>query len=153
MIDIKKVKSNEREKLENLMQLYLHDLSFYFPIDFDSKTCKYEYDLSKYFDNNYAYFIKEDKNILGFILVDDNSDKNYEISEIFVLNNYKGKKIGEEAVIKVFDKYKGNWTIKAVPSSPVAESFWKKTINNYTNGNYKLEHTGKYDRAEFYFSN
>ena len=153
MIDIKKVRSNEKEKLENLMQLYLHDLSFYFPIDFNSKTCKYEYELSKYFDNNYAYFIKENNNIVGFVLIDNNSNNNYEISEIFVLNNYKGNKIGEEAVIKVFDKYKGNWTIKAVPSSPVAESFWKKTIKNYTNDNFKLEHTGKYARAEFYFSN
>lgn len=153
MIDIRKVRNNEKEKLENLMQLYLHDLSLYFPIEFNFKTCRYEYDLSKYFNNNSAYFIKDNNNIVGFILVDDNSNNNYEISEIFVLNNFKRNKIGEEAVIKVFDKYKGNWTIKAVPSSPVAESFWKKAINNYTNGNYKLEHTGKYDRAEFYFSN
>lgn len=152
-LEIKKVESIERGKLENLLQLYLHDLSFYFSISFNSETCKYEYDLNKYFEDNYAYFIKSDNDILGFILVDDNSNNNYEISEMFVLNNYKGKKIGEQAVTKVFDNYKGNWTIKAVPSSPVAESFWKKTVNNYTNGNFKIEHTGKYNRAELYFTN
>ena len=27
--------------------------------------------------------------ILGFVLIDDNGNNNYEISEIFVLNNYK----------------------------------------------------------------
>lgn len=152
-IKIEKINKSERNLLENLMQLYLHDLSKYFPIDFNSQNCKYDYDLSKYFDENYAYFIKEDNNILGFILVDNNKNNNYEISEIFVLNNYKGKKIGEKAVDKIFDTYKGNWTIKAVPLSPLAESFWNKTINTYTKGNYKNAHTGKYSRAEFYFSN
>ena len=96
--------------------MYLHDLSLYFPITFDSKVC--EYDLNKYFDNDYAYFIKSGNDILEFVLVDDNSENNYEISEMFVLNNYKGKKVGEEAVKKIFDIYKGNWPIKAVPLSP-----------------------------------
>ena len=152
-LEIKKVGLKEREKLEKLLQLYLHDLSLYFPISFNSDECKYEYDLNKYFENDYAFFIELDHNILGFILVDYNKNNNYEISEMFVLNNYKGHKIGEQAVTKIFDMYKGNWTIKAVPSSPVAESFWKKVVDNYTNGNFKLEHTGKYNRAEIYFSN
>ena len=152
-LEIKKVGLKEREKLEKLLQLYLHDLSLYFPIPFNSDECKYEYDLNKYFENDYAFFIELDHNILGFILVDYNKNNNYEISEMFVLNNYKGHKIGEQAVTKIFDMYKGNWTIKAVPSSPVAESFWKKVVDNYTNGNFKLEHTGKYNRAELFFTN
>jgi len=152
-LEIKKVGLKEREKLEKLLQLYLHDLSLYFPISFNSDECKYEYDLNKYFENDYAFFIELDHNILGFILVDYNKNNNYEISEMFVLNNYKGHKIGEQAVTKIFDMYKGNWTIKAVPSSPVAESFWKKVVDNYTNGNFKLEYTGKYNRAELFFTN
>ena len=152
-VEIRKIAKREKKKVEKLLQLYLHDLSEYFPIPFDSKKCEYKYDLSKYFETDYAYFIKQDNKIVGFILIDDNKNDNYEISEIFILNNYKRHKIGEQAVIKVFNKYKGNWVIKAVPLSPIAESFWKKTINNYTNGNYKLEYTGKYNRAEFNFYN
>ena len=92
-IAVEKVKNSERKKLERLLQLYLHDLSLYFPISFNSKICEYEYDLNKYFVNNYAYFIKSNNDILGFVLVDDNLENNYEISEMFVLNNYKGRKI------------------------------------------------------------
>ena len=92
-IDIQIVSLEEKEKLKRLMQLYLHDLSQFFPIIFNSKTCFYDYDLEKYFDDNYAYFIKSEDDILGFILIDDNNNDNYEISDIFVLNNYKGKKI------------------------------------------------------------
>ena len=152
-IQVVSLKEKEKEKLGRLMQLYLHDLSQFFPITFNSKTCVYDYDLEKYFDGNYAYFIKSEDDILGFILIDDNNNDNYEISEIFVLNNYKGKKIAENSVFKIFDKFKGDWVIKAVPLSPVAEKFWNKVINDYTKGNYTVQHTGKYERAEFYFSN
>lgn len=152
-LDIKRIELEERDNLERLLQLYLHDLSLYFPIPFNSNKCLYEYDLNKYFEDNYAYFIKLENNILGFILVDNNGNKNYEISEMFVLNNYKGNKVGELAVKKIFDMYKGSWTIKVVPSSPLAESFWIKTIKNYTNDNFRLEHTGKYNRAILYFNN
>lgn len=54
-LEIKKVGLKEREKLEKLLQLYLHDLSLYFPIPFNSDECKYEYDLNKYFENDYAF--------------------------------------------------------------------------------------------------
>ena len=107
-IKLEKVRLEDRNKLERLLQLYLHDLSLYFPITFNSDICQYEYDLDKYFIDNYAYFIKSDNDILGFVLIDDNRNNNYEISEIFVLNNYKRNKIGKEVAIKVFDMYKGN---------------------------------------------
>ena len=99
-LEIKQIELLEREKLEKLWQLYLHDLSLYFLIPFNSDKCKYEYGLNKYFENDYVFFVESENNILGFILVDDTSNKNYEISEMFVLNNYKGKKIGEQAVKK-----------------------------------------------------
>lgn len=152
-IELIKVNKNEKEKLEKLLQLYLHDLSIYFPIDFDSEKCEYKYDLDKYFNNDFAYFIKSYNNILGFILIDNNGESNYEISEMFVLNNYKNKKVGTISVIKAFALYKGKWTIKAVPKSEIAEKFWVKVVSEYTNNNYELYHTGKYDRAELYFSN
>ncbi len=151
-IDIKRVSESDRYKLENLLQLYLHELSYYFPADYDPNTCTYKYNIDKYFKDNYAYFITMNNNIYGFILLDDNKNHNYEISEIFVVNAYKFKKIGEIAVNKIFDKYHGNWTIKAVPSSPLAEAFWDKTISNYTK-DYRKENTGKYNRAEYCFSN
>ena len=46
-ISVEKVTSSERTNLEKLLQLYLHDLSLYFPITFDSKVCEYEYDLNR----------------------------------------------------------------------------------------------------------
>ena len=150
-IKLIKIGLTEIDKLKKMMQLYLHDLNSNFSIDFNSDRCEYEYDLSSYFEKNIGYFIKSENKILGFVLVDINSNSDFELSEMFVLNNYKGKSIGTKAVKMIFDLYKGNWVIKAVPNSVGAENFWKKVVEEYTNNNYKILHTGKYNRAELYF--
>lgn len=149
---LEEVSIKEKNKLEKLLQLYLHDISTYFKIEFNNETCGYLYDLSTYFQNNKAYFIIVDNKIVGFILIDINKN-NYEISEIFILNNYKKNHYGKQAIEKIFDMYKGEWVIKAVPNSPVAEQFWNKVIREYTNNKFKIIKTGKYNRPEYYFNN
>ena len=153
-IELKEIKNNDKSKFDKLLQLYLHDLALYYPAPFNYEMLEYEYDnIEKYFKEDYAYFIIFNKQIVGFILIDDNKNNNYEISEIFILNQFKNMGIGKKVVLMMFDKYKGNWTIKAVPNSTKAENFWNNVIKDYTNNNFKIEHTGKYNRAEFYFSN
>lgn len=149
------VKKMEITILEKLLQLYLHDISRYFPIDFDSSNGNYIYgSLDKYFDNtnNQAYFIKMADKIVGFILVDKDDDS-YVLQEMFVLNNYRNKGFGERAVFSLFDQNRARWTIKSLPCSPLAEKFWNKVINNYMENNYIVEYVGKYNRAVFNFDN
>lgn len=154
-IQIEKVKLKDKGVLDNLLQLYLHDLSLYFPIEFDDEKGIYKYDnLSKYFNdsNNYAYFIKSSDCVAGFALIDAN-DNSFVVQEMFVLNNYKSKGIGKNAIETIFDKHRGKWIVKVVPNSPKAEKFWFKVISEYTNDKYFINHIGKYNRAEFSFNN
>ena len=144
---IELVNKNDKSVLNELLKLYLHEISLSFP------NVDYNYDLDKYFNGNYAYFIQYECKNIGFILIDDNKDKNYEISEIYVIDDYKKKGIAKKALYMIFSLYKGNWVIKAVPNSKGAETFWDKVINEYTNNNYKKLNTGKYQRAEYYFDN
>lgn len=155
MIEISLVKKEEITILNKMLQLYLHDISSYFQMEFNSEIGEYEYDsLNKYFTNNdnYAYFIKSDNQIVGFSLVDAD-DSEISIQEMFIMNGYKSKGIGKEAVFSIFNKHKGNWTVKSLPNSPKAEIFWNRTIKEYTKNNYDTEHVGKYNRAIFTFSN
>ncbi len=152
---LERVKLKDKKILNNLIQLYLHNLSQNFKIDFDSKKGLYIYeDISKYFinDNDIPLFIKDEDNILGFILL-NLSEKENIVQELFILNNYKRLGYGKKAITEVFNTYKGNWCIKVVPCTPNSENFWINTVNEYTKGKYKLERTGKYNRAEIYFNN
>ena len=155
MIKLKKLTKKDMGLLNNLLQLYLHDISAFFKIDFNSKTCTYDYDdISKYFNRskNYAYLFLKDKEVVGFTLI-DTEDDNYVVQEMFILNNYKNEGVGEESIKEVFNTYKGNWIIRSLPCSPKSENFWNKTIKKYTNNKYSIEHIGKYNRAVFRFNN
>ena len=71
-ITLKEIKLEKKDILNNLMQLYLHNVSLSFPMDFDSNTGMYEYDdIEKYFesDNNKAFFILKENEIAGFMLI------------------------------------------------------------------------------------
>ena len=152
---LERVELKDKKILDNLIQLYLHNLSANFKIDFDSKTGLYiNEDTNKYFtdDKEVALFIKEEDNILGFILLYLSDNENI-VQELFILNNYKRQGYGRKSITEVFNKYKGNWCIKVVPCTPNSENFWINTVNEYTKGKFKLERTGKYNRVELYFSN
>lgn len=149
------ITNNEKEKLNNLLQMYLHDISLYFFIDFDSEKGKYLYDsIDKYFESedNYAYFLVNDNDIVGFSLVDKLEDT-FCIQEFFIMNNYKRNGFGKTFTKLIFDKHPTNWIVKTLPKSPVAESFWDKIIRDYTNNNYNKSYIGKYNRAVFEFNN
>ena len=155
MIKLRIAKKDERQLIENLLQMYLHNISEYFPMDFNSETCTYDYDdISKYFDEsgNYAIIFMNEEDVIGFSLVDF-IDNAYVVQEMFILNNYKNKGLGEECITKVFDDFNGDWVIKSLPASPKSENFWNKTISKYTDGDFELEHIGKYNRAVFKFNN
>ena len=54
-INLEIVTLEEKEKLKKLLQLYLHDLSLYFSLPFNSVICEYNYNIDKYFSDNYYY--------------------------------------------------------------------------------------------------
>jgi predicted acetyltransferase len=150
------IRTNNKELVSNLLQIYLSDVCNYFPMDMDQETGLYIYDdISKYLENNntnYAYIIKYNNMIAGFSLIDFVEDS-YIVQEMFILNEYKGKGLGGTAISKIFDMHKGNWIVRSLPGSPKAENFWTKTVNKYTNNKFEIDHIGKYNRAVLKFNN
>ena len=59
-ITLKKIELEKKHILDNLMQLYLHNISLSFPIDFDSNTGIYKYDdIEKYFEKYFTFSLLE----------------------------------------------------------------------------------------------
>lgn len=154
-VKLKIISIKEITKLKRMMQLYLHDISYYFALEIDNESLLYKYDnLEKYCKNidSKAFFIIVDDIISGFILLDKDIDLLI-IQELFILNNYKNKNIGTLAVLNLLDKYTGNWLVKVLPCSSKAKNFWENVIKKYTSDNYEKTLEGKYNRAIFKFSN
>ena len=163
-VKLVKVESKDKSILQNLFQLYMHDITASLPMDVNEHGLfEYNY-IDSYFteENRYAYLIYIDNKIGGFVLIDDefmvldkqkeNDTACYDFSEMFILNAYKKKGIGEVVVKQIFDMYKGNWEIRPVPRSEGAKRFWLKVVRNYTNDNF-VENYPKPNRLVITFKN
>jgi len=160
-IKIEKIENKDKSVLTNLFQLYLHDITASLAMDVNEHGL-FEYnEIDYYFNgdkNHYAYFIKVDNQYAGFALIDNNfmvlekKENNYDFSEMFILNAYKGKGIGKIVADKIFDIHRGNWEVKPVPRSDGAKRFWERIIKEYTNDNFKTEYP-KPNRTTYIFNN
>ena len=143
---------NEAYIIENLYPLYLYDLGIWqnkhglFEENADIKT------LTEQFERQYEwwsdptrlfpYLIKSGEIPIGFILIASPpycpTGIDYLLTEMFLLRSYRGRGLAEKAVNAVWDKSHGNWelTTQSVDSNIAAQKFWRKTLNNYTAGNY-----------------
>lgn len=130
--------------MHNLLQFALYDGSKYIKNEL-TEQANFEY---KWFDNYFtdndreAYFIKNDKTYLGFVMINENlkfNNTGKSIAEFLIIPQYRRKHIGKKVAIEIFEKYKGYWEIEPIKNSNEAYSFWEKTIEEYTNGNYNIK--------------
>jgi len=118
--------------LENLISIYLHDLSEFTNDLKVNQNGRFEYEGLE------LYFIKEElkplfiylkDNIVGFILLNNGKyvpqDIDFSVHEFFILKSYRRSGIGAKAMEGLFDKYKGKYRIVQLADNKLAINFWK----------------------------
>ena len=154
--EIVKVKDNEKDKLYKLLQYALYDGSQYIDNEINEE-CIFEY---KWFDNYFtdndrdAFFIKGGDKFLGMAMVNEHLKFNNSgkcIAEFLILPTYRRNHIGKKVAYDIFEMFKGDWEVQPMENNPIAYSFWKNIINEYTNGNYITKNDGIED--VFIFNN
>lgn len=58
----------------------------------------------------------------------------FSIAEFFILRKYRRQGIAKEAAFKVFDMFKGNWSVSWLEKNLPAKTFWTKVILEYSDG-------------------
>lgn len=159
-IELKAINNNDLSVLKNLFQLYIHDISHELPWNVNADGLFEAYSLDDWFkdENNFGFIIYVENNIAGFVMIDKefkvltNTENSLNLSEIFILNNFKGKGIAKKVALKIFDTYKSNWEIRPVPTSNSAEAFWQKVFSK--SFPYPVtKHEWKENRFAYTFSN
>jgi predicted acetyltransferase len=142
-IQIVLVNKGEKEILRNLLEKYEYEVSQYNQRDVnDLGLFGYDY-LDNYWleENRFPYFIKVDKKLAGFIMVNNyrelNVETEYSIGEYFIVYKYRKIGIGKYVINYIFNKYKGKWQLTYLPENEIAKKFWNKIVNEYTNGKYE----------------
>jgi predicted acetyltransferase len=109
-ISITLVTKDEKEVLKNLLEKYDYEFSQYEDMDVNNLGL-YGY---KYLDhywtdkNRFAYFIKVNEKLAGFIMINNHSETeketDYSIAEFFVMYKYKRMGVGTYAIKYIFNR-------------------------------------------------
>ncbi len=143
--NIKLVEINENKKyiLDNLVSLYLHDLSEFADDLKVNEEGKFVYGGLEYYfkiEELTAFFIYYKEEIAGFVLLNRGKyaggEADYSIHELFVLKPFRKKGVATKAIQKVLEMYKGRYKIEQLEENKLAISFWKSF---YKSNNIKYE--------------
>ena len=140
-IYLDKALEDKKETLYRLLEYSLYEESINAGNEMnDEAIFGYKY-FNKYFTDNDrdAFFIKEQNTnkLLGFVMINtymQKSNEGHSIAEFMVIPKYRRCKIGKRVAFKCFNMYKGIWEVSPSYNSESAYLFWKKVIDEYTNG-------------------
>ena len=59
------------------------------------------------------------------------------MTEFFVLRRFRRHGVGRAAAFAAFDHFGGPWEVRQREENPNATAFWRRTIDEYTRGDYE----------------
>lgn len=139
------VQAEQKEILRNLLEKYMYEFSQYELCDVNALGL-YDYPYLDYYwteKNRWAFFIKVDGKLAGFVMVNDfpeaDEPTDYSLSEFFVLYKYRRSGVGRWAAKEAFNRFHGRWQLRRHPHNLPSVHFWDRVIEEYTGGNFRLE--------------
>ena len=131
-IKVEIIDAEKESVLENMVSVYLHDLSEYADDLKINTEGKFEYEgLHYYFTEKelMPFFIYWKNEIAGFLLLNSGKyvpeDAEFSIHEIFVLKSFRGRGVALGAVSKIIEMYKGKYRVEQLKMNKTAINFWK----------------------------
>ncbi|MEO8315968.1 MAG: GNAT family N-acetyltransferase [Pseudomonadota bacterium] len=126
----------------NLLELYIHDLSQFFPIE-PGPDGRFGYGkLPLYWSEpelRHAFLIKLGNRVVGFALATRGSPassnpQDLDVAEFFVLRAYRHRSVGRQAATALWDMLPGHWVVRVSNANKAGLSFWTQAISRYTAG-------------------
>lgn len=137
MIAFKAVQISDRERLWNIFQKYLYEMTAYYDMEMD-EAGNYPY---KYFDAYFgepgrkALFIYDGETLVGFVMINAYSclgdPIDYAIGEFTIFPRFRRRHLGLEAIERVFERYPGRWEIKYCNENKAAQRLWNRAAQGY----------------------
>jgi len=136
-VKLERVTIELKEKLKNIMSLYLHDMSEFGDDLKVNEEGIFEYEgFDLYFktEDLKPFFITYQGEVAGFVFL--NSGKyvpreiDYEVHELFLLKGYRKKGIGNAAIQNLLELYRGKYKIAQISCNKLAINFWTKFYEN-----------------------
>ena len=135
---------DERVLLENLAQLYAYDFSEVLEMHVGEDGRFGDIDLAPYWVDawRHPFLLRVEDKVAGFALISERSKITgksgvFDVTELFVLRRFRRHGVGRAAAFAAFDRFGGPWEVRQREENPDATTFWRRTIEEYTGGDYE----------------
>lgn len=131
--------------LENLLELYIHDLSAIFPVE-PGPDGRFGYArLPLYWSDpaaRHAFVIESGGRVAGFALATRGSPASddptvLDVAEFFVLRGHRRAAVGRRAAMALWDELPGQWIVRVAEANRAGLAFWREVIGEYTAGTFR----------------
>jgi predicted acetyltransferase len=130
--------------LSNLLELYVHDLSEFFPVELGPGG-RFGYEkLPLYWADpaaRHAFLITHRRQVAGFAFAtrgspasDDPED--LDVAEFFVLRGHRRSGVGRQAAMALWNSVPGHWVVRVLEANRPGLLFWGEVIRSYTSGDF-----------------
>jgi predicted acetyltransferase len=130
--------------LENLLELYIHDMSEFLPLQ-PGADGRFGYPrLALYWSEpatRHAFLIQSERGVAGFALVMRGSPASddpevLDVAEFFVLRGHRRSGIGRAAAMALWDELPGSWIVRVSQANRAGIPFWSEVVRAYTGGSF-----------------
>jgi predicted acetyltransferase len=132
--------SREHESiLANLLELYVHDFSEFYPLELGADGRFGYQHLPLYLSepNRYPFLVKVDGKLAGFAFVKRapgvaRSGEIWDMAEFFIVRAYRKRGIGRRVAGAVWERFPGLWEVRVMESNRAARGFWMKAVADFS---------------------
>jgi predicted acetyltransferase len=144
LIEVAAATHADRERIENLMELYLHDFSEILG-SAPREDGRFGYaGLDAYWNEpgRFPFLIRADGQLAGFALVARGSQVSddptvLDMAEFFVVRGLRRRAVGLSAAARVFSSLCGTWEVRVMEKNVGALIFWERAVAAFTQGNFE----------------
>lgn len=142
-IELIKATRADEQRLENLIELYLHDFSEILGFT-TGENGRFGYPLAPYWSDagRFPFLIRADGKLAGFALVSSGSQVSgdpavYDVAEFFVVRGLRRHGVGLAAAHRVFASFSGTWEVRVMERNTGARVFWEHAVSAFTKGSFE----------------
>jgi predicted acetyltransferase len=125
--------------LANLLELYAHDFSEFYPIEL-AEDGRFSYrDLALYWSepDRYPFLVRVDGKLAGLVLVKKGPEislheNTWDMAEFFVVRAHRRHGIGTHIAHSIWRRFPGVWEIRVMETNYPGQQFWKQAIFKFT---------------------
>jgi len=151
-LEIRRATYDDETTFRNLGQFYIYEYTAFMGWDVNYAGRFNEDDFDGIFseESRKPFLFRVDGKLAGFAIIDilekshiTGAPNIIEMAEFFILAAYQRKGYGEQAAIRLFEMFKGEWEVFQLEKNARAQRFWRRIIGKYTNGNYREQPTSR----------